>query len=157
MPTPIPLRNSTRRQQRRGTTLVESAIVLSASAVLLLGMMEMSVVLVRYITVSEATRRVARAAIVHGSMTTATQGVWGPTTVNTNAGASNPAAVVAREALMALNPEDVTVQVRWPDGSNQPGRRVEVNLSYTHTPIVSLPAMYSTLELKGSSTMRVAH
>src|SRR6185369_11985421 len=106
-------RHSCLRPRRRAVAMVESTIVLAICLLLLLGMLELSIALVRHTMMSEAARRVARAAIIHGDKTTATQGKWGPATLNTNAGSSDPAAVAVRDVLMTLNPADVAIAIRW--------------------------------------------
>jgi Flp pilus assembly protein TadG len=141
-------------QRCRGVPTVESAIVLSVLLVLLLGMLELSVALVRYTVVSESARRIARAAIVHGANTQ--QGVWGPATVNTDAGTDHPAASAVRSVLMTIDPSDVQINLQWPDGTNEPDQRIRVTVHYTHLPVVPIP-WYGQIQLQAVSTMRIAH
>lgn len=146
-----------RRRRRRAVTMVESTIILAICVLLLLGMLELSLALVRHTAMCEAARRVARAAIVHGAMASPSQGCWGPEPLSTTAADSHPAAVAAREALMTLNPAEVLIAIEWPDADNQPDSRVRVAVHCTHQPIVPIPAWYSQLDLRGVSTMRIAH
>ena len=148
----------THRWRKRGAaTLVESAIVLPVCLLLLLGMLELSIALVRHTVMSETARRVARAAIIHGAMSEAAQGQWGPAPLSLSAADSHLAAEAAQPVLMTLNPADVQISLSWPDGDNQPDDRVRVAVSYTHQPIVPIPGWYSQLSLTGVSTMRIAH
>jgi hypothetical protein len=145
------------RNHRLGSTLVESAIVLSACAVLLLGMLEMSLALVRYTAMSETARRVAREAIVHGGRAAPAREMWGPATLTITAADDHPAAAAARIALVTVKPADVQLELTWPDGDNEPNHRVRVAVSYVHRPFVRIPGWYDELPLQGVSTMYVAH
>jgi Flp pilus assembly protein TadG len=145
------------RATRRGTTLVESAIVLGSVCMLLLGMLEISLALVRLNAVSEAARRISRAAITHGEKCNAAQGKWGPTTLTMTAASDHPAAAVAKPFLTALDPTLVSLQVEWPDGDAAPDSRVRVTVSTSHQSLVW--SFFSTqgLVVSGQSTMRIAH
>jgi len=138
-------------------TIVESALVLLVFLILLFGMLETSVALVRYNVVCESARRIARAAIVHGENASPTQGIWGPTTISINAGSTHPAAAQARCVLMTVDPADVEIQIEWPDGKNGVDKRVRVTVSYLHVPIVRIPGWYDQIDLRAVSTMRIAH
>jgi hypothetical protein len=135
---------------------VESAIILSSCLALLLGMLELSVVLVRNTVAADVSRRVARAAIVHGESANATLGSWGPASMELTADSGHPVALAARPALMVLNPSDVHISVVWPDGGNLVGQRVLVTVSILHHPIVSALG-YGSFTLQGMSIMRIAH
>jgi Flp pilus assembly protein TadG len=145
------------RSQRSGVATVESAIVLSIYLLLLLGMMELSIAVVRYGMLADAARRVARTAITRGSMAPNSLGTWGPATTETTADKSDPIAAAVRPTLATMDPKDVRIRVHWPDGGNQPDQRVHVTIAYTHYPLVPIPAWYTQIELQGDSTMRVAH
>lgn len=148
------MRSTIRR--RRGVTVVESAIVLAVCLLLLLGMLELSLALIRHTVVCEAARRVARTAVVHGSRC-GTSGPWGPTAVSITAADSHPAAAAAEPVLMTLDPADVQIDLSWPDGINRCDGRVRVTVHYTHHPIVPIPGWYDELDLRAESTMRIAH
>lgn len=142
---------------RRGATLIETAIVLPVSLLFLLGMLELTIALVRHTVVAEAARRVARSAIVHGASATKAQGHWGPAPIELHAADDHPAAACARDVLMTLDPAQVQINLRWPDGGNEPDDRVEVTIALVHQPLVTFPGLYGQLNLSGRSTMRIAH
>lgn len=146
---------SQKASRRSGATTVESAVVLGVFVLLLFGMLELGVALVRHTVICEAARRVGRAAIVHGAQ--AKEGSWGPATVNTNAASNHPVAAIARSVLMTLDPVNVQITVVWPDGSHDPDDRVQVTVTTTHIPIIPTPGSYSELELRAESMMRIAH
>jgi hypothetical protein len=130
--------------------------VLLVSLLLLLGMLEMTLVIVRYTVMVEVAKRIAREAIVHGNL--ASDGEqWGPAAIVTHAASGSPVALATRNVLTTLDPSEVAIAVTWLDGDNQPDQRVKVSVSYTHQPIISIAHLWSSIELQGSSTMRIAH
>lgn len=143
-------------QKRRGATLVESALILSVFLLLLLGMLELSLALVRHTAICEAARRVARAAVVHGSRCQ-TAAPWGPAAIALTADDSHLAAETALPALVTLQPPDVHIELSWPDGGNHSDDRVRVVVHSTHHPIVPIPGWYEQLDLRAESTMPIAH
>jgi hypothetical protein len=147
----------TRKRDRRAATLVEAAVVLPVCLLMLLGMIELTIALVRHTVMAEAARRVARAAMVHGASAAATQGHWGPAPLDLDAADDHPVAASVRDVLMTLDPSEVQISVRWPDGDNEPDDRVEVNVTFVHQPLLPFPGYYDQLTLNGRSVMRIAH
>ncbi|QDU31649.1 hypothetical protein ETAA8_68090 [Anatilimnocola aggregata] len=145
----------TTRRNRRGAAMVEGAIVLSVCA-LLLGMLELSLMLVNHTMMSEGARRVARAAIVRGDRC-GSMGEWGPAQLTINANDSHAAAAVLREVLFTLPPADAQIQITWLDADNSAGDRVRVNVNHTHRPIVPVWGWNTGLVLSGTSTMQIMH
>jgi hypothetical protein len=144
-------------KRRRAATLVEAALVLPVCLLMLLGMLELSIALVRHTVMAEAARRVARAAIVHGARAASAQGRWGPAPLDLDAADDHPAAECARDVLMTLDPSQVQISLRWLDGANEPDDRVEVTVAFVHQPILTFPSFYSQLNLSSRSRMRIAH
>lgn len=142
---------------RRGGTMVESAIVLSVCALLLLGMLELSLALVRAEVMSEAARRAARAAIVRGENAPAAMGQWGPAVLEINAGASHPVADAVTPILMTIQPADVTIRLEWLDGGNAVDDRVQATVECQHQSVLPMVSSYLSFPLRGNSVMRVAH
>ncbi len=72
------------RQSIRGAALPPSRgrIVLIVFLLILFGMLDLGLLVLDYNTMSEAARRLARVAIVHGQMAAPAQTVWGPDTVS---------------------------------------------------------------------------
>jgi len=149
--------NTPVRHRRRAAALVEAAVVLPVCVLFLLGLLELSLALVRHTVMAEAARRVARAAIIHGTNATSAQGHWGPAIVSINAAANHPAAASVRDVLMTLDPAQVQISIQWPDGGNKCDQRVQVGVTYRHQPLIPIPGWYDHLDLQGSSTMRIAH
>lgn len=119
-------------KSRRGGALVEFALV----AVLLLTVMfacfEFSRMLLAYNSLANAAGSGSRYAIVHGN-----------TGAANNCGPGNTAACVAAVRAMAvigmLNPARLNIAVGYPNGTNQPGSRVTVNVTYAYDPWFELP------------------
>lgn len=149
--------NRRRSTLRQGTTTLEAAVVLPVCLLLLIGMLELSLALIRHAVMSETARRVAREALVHGAKASPAQGQWGPAEISTSAAADVPAAASARDMLMTIDPAEVSLNITWPDGGNQPDQRVCVTVEYTHHPLIAIPAWYTQLEMRAGSTMRIAH
>jgi len=142
---------------RRGTTIVETVLVLGVFLTLVLGMLDLGVVVLRQHQVSYAARGAARTASVHGLEAEAL-GSWGPTSVGPIP-VSSAGAIPAefRRHLCALNPSAVTMRVEWPDGSNEPGSRVVVTIETSHQPTLVWLFGSGPIVIKAVSTMPISH
>jgi Flp pilus assembly protein TadG len=106
--------------------------------IVLLGVVEMSRMILVYTSLANAARAGTRYAIVHGSDRTGsgTNGASGPgcgpsscTQINT---------VVQQFAGTGLlNGSNVAVVVNYPGGTNTPGSTVTVSVTYTYDPLVA--------------------
>jgi len=130
----LPPRNSA---NRRGSTLVEFALVSFTLLLVIFAAFEFSRMIVVYTTVANSTRIGVRYAIVHGSTSTAS-GVNGPSGPGANP--ANVVNVVRDYAGMGLlNLSQLTVIVSYPDASKNPGCAVTVKTVYAYDPWVVLP------------------
>ncbi|HWC95099.1 MAG TPA: TadE family protein [Candidatus Sulfopaludibacter sp.] len=124
------------RAARRGSTLVESAVVATAFLVLLTGVMEFGCIGFAYNAVSFAAQRAARYAAVRG------------------AGSGHPASAADVQAAAkvytgALDNSKVTVTTTWlPD--NQAGSTVQVKVSYSFA-VALVPISAKALTLQTTS------
>lgn len=141
---------------RCGATMVETAIVLGTLLLLLLGMFDVALGVLRHNVISDAARRLARAAAVHGEMAENGMTTWGPTTYERTAADGSEMAATVRPLLITMQPEDVQLQIAWPDGSAEPGELVRVTVRYRHEPLVPL-LVGTNIELRAESTMLIAH
>ena len=75
------MRRTAAGHKRRGTALVEAAIVTSVFVALVFGMIDLGIALFQKHVASEAARQGARNAIVHGYLapSDSTMNAWGPT------------------------------------------------------------------------------
>src|SRR4051812_12369161 len=111
------MRVCTRHPARPGATTVEFALVLPAVLVLVLGVIDASVGVARYNSVSQAARHGARQAAVHGSRAPAgwNGGPWGPGAIDQPATAVGVPAVDAVRPMLVNCPLDESrVKVEWP-------------------------------------------
>jgi len=122
---------------RRGSSLVEFALVCFQLLLMIFAAFEFARLIVVYTTVANASRVGVRYAIVHGNTSTAS-GVNGP-----SGPGANPANVVnvvrdyAGVGLLDLS--RLTVIVAYPDASNAPGSRVTVTTGYAYDPWAVVP------------------
>ena len=142
---------------RRGSVVLEGAIVLNVVLILLLGMFDLAIGVLRFNLVSEAARRGTREAIVRGELSEPELTSWGPSTFNGTAADSSDIATVIRSALVACDPENVAITAEWPDGGNACDDRVRILVSYQHQPMMSVLFGADPIVLRGTSTMRIQH
>jgi hypothetical protein len=146
------------RNRRRGSALVEGAIVLPVFLLMLLCMLDLGLAVLRSNMLSDAARRLAREATVRGEMAPPRRSAWGPHDFTGTAGDGSPAALAVEPFLVAVRPNEVHITIVWPDGGNADNQRVEVVVSYDHHPV--LPWLYGAtgpLHLRAESTMRIEH
>ncbi len=144
-------------KRRRGAAMVETAIVLSTLLILLLGMFDLSLGVLRHNFLSDSARRLAREAVVHGRLAEADKTAWGTSTYVGTAADVSEIGDMVRPLLLTMNPEDVQVRVDWLSGSNEPGALVRVTITYTHAPMTSFVLGGADVELRAVSTMQIAH
>jgi Flp pilus assembly protein TadG len=144
-------------QSRRGTTTVESAIVLSTLLLLLFALFDLGLAAFRYNTLAAVTRRIAREAIVRGDAAPPDRSAWGPGAYVGTAADASEIASIASPLLVTMTNSDVAIQMSWPDGDNAEGDRVQVRLTYVHHPFVPFLSIGSFLNLQAETTMRLVH
>jgi hypothetical protein len=145
---------------RRGVTLVESSVILLTFLTFILGMLDLSLALLRSNIHSEAGRRGARQAIVHGQSASAgwNGGPWGPTTIDVLANASGvPIVDEIAPMLVGMDLSQTHIKVEWIDGGNGVGQRVRVTVSGSYQPMMTFIFGNPSIPLSASSTMPIAH
>lgn len=143
------------RSPRSGAAILETMVVLLAMLTLLFGFVDLGLAVVRHNILSEASRRLAREAIVHGEQAAKEGTAWGPTMLQVAADSATDQAAHIRPILATLRPSDVFIQVTWPDGDNKVGSRVRVRLTAQHRWLTPLIWGGDGLPLSATSTMRV--
>jgi hypothetical protein len=144
------------RPARRGSQLLEGAIVLGIVVVLVLSGLDLALALTRYQSLCDASRRAVRAATVRGSKALQL-GPLGPSPLEFAADHASPVAAACRTVLIAMEPAEVTIRVEWPDGGNQFDQRVRASLAYEHQPIVPIWSATGGIRLTATSTLPIAH
>jgi Flp pilus assembly protein TadG len=135
-------------QPRRGTHIVELALILPVFLIFIFATLDFAQIMWAYGTVSEAARTGARYAMVHGSMASSP--------VGPSANDSTVQTQVQNNAL-ALDTSSLTVTSSWPDGDNKPNHRVTVTASYDCHPIVGSLFGVSNCNVVGTTTMLITH
>lgn len=139
---------------RRGAVLVESAIVASVVFLVLLTGLNLTMATLRYNALGEAARRAARAAIVKGTMSQAE--ALGPDTIEGTVADDLGLADVISPTLIGMPASDVQMTISWPDGDNEIGSTVTVQLEYNHS-LFFLGGAGATLPLTATSVMQIVH
>ncbi|HUQ92732.1 MAG TPA: TadE/TadG family type IV pilus assembly protein [Bryobacteraceae bacterium] len=137
-----------RKAARRGSTLIEFALVAVQLCLVLFSIIEFSRMVLVSTTVAHAARTAVRYAIVHGGTRTGS-GVDGPSGPDGYTEISSNAKAYARSGL--LDTGRMTVTVNYPDGNNDVGSRVSVTVVYPYDPFVVLPLRFNL----GSTTQGV--
>jgi hypothetical protein len=119
----------------RGASLVEFAFVGLLCCLMLFAAVELGRMALVYNAVANAARAGLRYAIVHGSTRTGS-GLDGP-----SGPGSNPPEVVTVvdnfAGTGALSLSRLQVTVSYPDGLNNPGQRVDVQVVYPYDPLTT--------------------
>ncbi|WP_410001939.1 TadE/TadG family type IV pilus assembly protein [Rubinisphaera sp. JC750] len=144
----------TPRSTRRGAVFVESAIVASVVFLVLLTGLNLTMATLRYNALGEAARRAARAAIVKGAMSEAE--ALGPDTIEGAVSDDLELTDVIRPTLIGMPASDVQMTISWPDGDNEIGSTVTVQLQYNHA-LFFLGGAGASLPLTATSVMQIVH
>ena len=164
-----PQRRTRERTNRRGAALVEAAITLSAFLILVLGMLDLGIGVLRYNTIAEAARTGARAAIVHGSLATQELSPWDDTAAKNEITTlitpllnavgipvtSDTVAVLHTDRSVA-NGGDANTTTNDP-GISTAGDTVTVTVGAPFTPLMTFIFGGSTITLTAKTTMVIAH
>jgi Flp pilus assembly protein TadG len=124
-------------RSRRGSAMVEFAVVCFLLVLVLLATVEFSRMVLVANAVANSARAGVRYAVTHGSdrIGTGSTGPSGP--------GNDPAQVitVAKNfaAAAPVDPAKLTVNVTYPDASNAAGSRVDVKVVYAYDPFTVLP------------------
>jgi len=144
--------------RRRGTTLVETAIILPITFFLLLGLLVGGMGIFRYQEVATLAREGARYASTHGyqyrqdaGLSTGTAADWQTDIYNNG----------VAPYIVSLDASQLTVTASWPDVVNQPGKpdnwpgsKVDVTVTYKW-----MPEMYliGPIYLSSTSSMPITN
>jgi Flp pilus assembly protein TadG len=130
----------TRRQGRRGATIIEFALFFMLFLVLAVGLMEFARGVWTYTTVSHAARAGARYAVVHGAS-------------NPIANGETSIADYVKQNAVGLAPSDLTVAATY-DTTNEKGNIVQISVSYPFRFATGLLVSQSTINM-GTTTRMV--
>jgi len=145
------------RMIRSGASAVEAAIILTAFLMLVLGVLDLGIGVLRYHMACDAARIGARQAIVRGSMADKL-GSW-----DSGSAASNITSSVASFLQAAgVSSKNYTVSVTYSQDNkgndlNAPGNPVTVTVTIAYQPVMTFIFGAPTINLTGSSQMYIAH
>ena len=131
------------RRRQRGQVAFESAIAMTVFVFMMFGLLDFARAYWAWQALGNAAREAARFAIVRGSES-------GLTKKQTE---DQLEAYVTAQFGAAL-PQGWKTKVSWPDGSNDPGDPVKVELETNFNPITPLLGL-SKLKLEAASEMRI--
>lgn len=131
--------------------------MLPVAIFVLFSLLDLGLAAIRYNALSEGARRVARQAIIHGSLAPAASGSWGPTAFAGSAADDTVETESLQGVLPTMGAEDVVVNVTWPDGDNSPRDRVRVELNFEHESLVPFMTAWGPIGLNASTTMRIVN
>ncbi|HUB77365.1 MAG TPA: TadE family protein [Bryobacteraceae bacterium] len=121
---------------RRGSTMLEGALVMTTFVILLIGAMDFGRLGFAYSSITFAAHQAARFAATNGSSS-------GHAATAANVQSS------ANSNLLGLNPGSLTVLVTW-SPNNNPGSQVQVQVSYGFQPLV-VPISSSAVTLRSTA------
>ena len=148
------------RRIRRGVAAVEAAIVVPVFLTTVLGMLDLSIGVMRQNILSQAARHAARQAIVHGQLCPASWngGPWGTATTDVAASSDSvPIVQAIRPFLVGCDLGSSRIIVEWPDGNNELESRVRVTVTSPYQPMMTFIFGNPTFTLRATSTMSIAH
>lgn len=137
--------------------MVECAVVLSVWLLVVFTALDLGLAVFRNNTLSESARRLARQAIVHGSQSSPEATPWGPEDYTGTAADETEIAAAALSMLATMEPENVSIEVQWPDGGNDPDQRIHVSLTYEHQLLIPFARFGGPMQLRGDCVMRIVH
>jgi len=125
---------------RRGSTMLEGALVMTTFVILLIGAMDFGRLGFAYSSITFAAHQAARFAATNGSS-------------SGHAATVNTVQANANSNLLGLNPGSLTVSVSW-SPNNNPGSQVQVLVSYGFQPLV-VPISSSAVTLRSTAVATI--
>jgi Flp pilus assembly protein TadG len=119
-----------RRSRQRGSTIIEFLFIALTLLVVIFGSIELDRMVFVYTCLADAAKAGARYAIVQGSDRSG---------VDVTAATNLVTARVKYYSSLLMDPSKLTVQVTYPDGSNDTGDHVKVVVQYAYDPWTVLP------------------
>jgi hypothetical protein len=149
--------HTVRRRERLGAAMLECAVALPVMFFLLFTILDLGIAATRYNALADGSRRIAREAILHGSLTPPHSAAWGPAEYAGNAADGSTYMESVRGVLPTMPPNLVKVRISWPDADNSPRDRVQVELMFEHKPLIPGWAGREAIHLRSLTTMRIVN
>jgi hypothetical protein len=148
---------SRRATNRNAACAAESAFVLPVVLFVLFSTLDLALATIRYNALADTSRRIAREAIVHGSLAPAEVGSWGPASFAGTAADDSPICESIHDTLPTMSRQSVSIAVTWPDADNGPRDRVIVEVTYLHQTMIPFLSSSTNIALRSSTTMNIVN
>ncbi len=149
-----------RKSRRSGAAALEAAVVLPTFFILVFGMFDLSIIILRQVQLSEAARTGARIVSIHGKRAGLYGGTeWGDSTIYIYASSTSyPIATELSPLLVGFNKSTTTIRVEWIGGGNdvQAKDTVRVTLTASIKPMITALFGSANLTLSAASRMPIA-
>jgi len=132
-------------RRERGQAVIEFALTIGFLVILMVSMLELTLFMYNYAVLTDAAKEGVRYAMVHGSSGSNPSGQGTSESVTSTVQAFLSASV--------HNVSNTSVDVEYPDGSNNPGNRVQVTVSYPYNPLFL--ADWATITISANSVGRI--
>jgi Flp pilus assembly protein TadG len=147
-------------RNRRGVSLVETALACSIMLPVAIYLMEMSMYCYTYTVLQYASRAGVQYAATHGTDAAICEGPGGNVNGSSSCDASGALVKAQASSYAAHNMtmhkmNNLTVTPNWPKGTNNPGDPVTVTVNYPYQPMVTLPFIPATIQ--GTATGKVQY
>jgi Flp pilus assembly protein TadG len=142
---------------RRGVAAVEAAIVLSVFLLILFVMLDLGLMVLDYNLLCDGAQQCCRQAVVHGSKAAPQETMWGPSTVQGNAGDGSQYSQSFQQDLTTLPLANVNYKLEWPNGTNRPDDPVQATLTYQYSPMIPFVLGNKPIALEAVCTMAIDH
>ena len=146
-----------RARHRRGATIIECALTLPVLLFILFAILDLGIATVRYNTLAEVARRIAREAAIHGALVPEDLRAWGAAEFQGTVADSSELVAKARNVTPTMDNSLVTVRVSWPDGDNGLRDRVEVEVAYEHQSLLPNLFPWGQFDLQAVATTRIVN
>lgn len=146
-----------RCRTRCGTTVVECALTLPVLFFVLIALLDLGIAATRYNALAEVSRRIAREAILHGSLSPASSVEWGPVAYGGNMADGSQYVASAQWMIPTMRAGDVSVAITWPKNDNSPRDPVRVEVNYEHRPLIPGLCPWGPITLRSVATMHIAN
>lgn len=136
------------RSRERGQAAVEFALTLPILVIVVLVIFDFSRAIWYYTALAEAAREGTRFAIVHGASSASPVGP-----VANDATAQD----VVRRFAFAMDANQLRVVFTWPNGTNEAGDPVRVEVGYTYVPLTGFIAGGASIPLTSTSEALIVY
>lgn len=148
---------SIHKQRCRGATVIETAFVLPMLLFILFAFLDLGLAAVRQNSLRDASRQLARQAIIRGSLCPDNFSSWGPEEIQDATAQDAPYIEILQTALPTMPLDEVKIGITWPEGTNLPGDLITVEVRFDHNGILPGILPWGPLSLSSRSSMQIVN